>query len=611
MEGFINLDKPSGISSHQAVAAIRRLLHCKAGHTGTLDPQATGVLPLCLGKATRLAEYVSGQPKLYDSVIRFGIQTDSYDADGCVTVERDASHLKQTDVQKLLPRFCGNIMQIPPLISAIKQDGQPLYKRARRGETLKPAPRPVYLSSVELIEGEFGEPTPWVKLRIACGKGFYVRSLAHDLGELLGVGAHVAALRRLAVGQFIAEDAYTLAQIEAMNAREDYSFIKPLSYGISHLPCFVVESKALAYLAHGNDWQLAGQVVLPLCRVQTAAGELVGLGHIKPADPGGSVLSMDKVLIEAQYTKLRNDSTKLKSAGSGYSVMAIGNFDGLHVGHQELLRHLQKQKERLGGHSAVLTFNPHPLQLIKGETPPLLNTLTEKRQLIMGKHAADALIELDFDEKFRSSSPQAFIDEVIAKQAAARLVVVGFNFRFGKDGMGDAQILKDLCKERGIEVEIVQAVSGSYGLVSSSNIRRHLQVGDMAAVNQMLGYSYSLAGQVVRGNQLGRKLGFPTANFHPPAKKALPPCGVYAGHVDWQGGTYKAVINLGVKPTISPSISKPLVEAHLFAELPELYGERITVYFQRFIRREQCFSGLEELTKQIKADCQVAQNILS
>ena len=610
MDGFINLDKESGISSHQAVAAVRRLLHCKAGHAGTLDPSATGVLPLCLGKATRLAEYVTGQTKLYTTIIHLGVETDSYDSAGNVTARQNAGHLRQGDVEALLPRFRGAIMQKPPLISAIKQDGLPLYKRARRGETLEIAKRQVHVYNLELTAGEFGGPEPWVKLRVLCGKGFYIRSLAHDLGEILGVGAHVASLRRLAVGQFKVEDAYTLAQIEAMLIGGEREFLLPLSYGISHLPRYTAPPEALHSLIHGNDWRLEAVKELPLCRVETVDGDLVGLGQIKATESGEYVLQMDKVLAPAPGCDLavgKSQRGAKVEPNSVISVVAIGNFDGLHLGHQELMRRMRLQKERLGGKSAVLTFIPHPLQLINGNTPPLLNTAEEKRRLILEKGGADALIELRFDEKLRSSDPQTFVDDVIVKRAEIRQVVVGFNFHFGAAGAGGAQLLQSLCAARGIGVEIVEAVSCPYGLVSSSNIRQRLQAGDMTAVEHMLGYCYELSGQVVIGNQLGGKLGFPTANFLPPPNKALPPCGVFAGRAAWRGHIYDAVINFGFKPTLGNAATAPLVEAHLFDVQPLLYGEQITVYFERFLREERCFANLEELKAQISADCLAAR----
>ncbi|MCL1905694.1 MAG: bifunctional riboflavin kinase/FAD synthetase, partial [Clostridiales bacterium] len=340
---------------------------------------------------------------------------------------------------------------------------------------------------------------------------------------------------------------------------------------------------------------------LPLCRVETADGVLVGLGRTERLQQGGYILRMDKVLAAPQI--------KAKEEGPPYNVVAIGNFDGVHLGHKELMLRMERQKELLGGPSAVLTFKPHPLKFITGQTPCLLNTAEEKRRLI-AENGADALVELRFDEKLRLSGPETFVDEVIAGQTGARRVVVGFNFRFGANGAGDAKLLQKLCAARGIYVEIVEAVNGPYGLVSSSNIRRLLQAGDMAAVNSMLGYTYELSGRVVMGNQLGRKLGFPTANFSPPAGKALPPWGVYAGRAECQGLVYGAVINLGFKPTVGHISSEPLVEAHLLDAQPKLYGELITVYLECFLRPERRFAGLDELKAQISADTLAARSFL-
>jgi len=596
MDGFVNLDKDSGISSQQAVAALRRLFACKAGHAGTLDPLATGVLPVCLGKATRLSEYVMGRDKQYVARIRFGVETDSYDAAGAVVAVADASHVRRQDIEALLPRFCGVILQKPPLISAIKRGGQPLYQRARRGEQLEIEARPVEIQEVELLEGEFGSATPSVELRIACGKGVYIRSIAHDLGEMLGVGAHVAALRRLQVGPFQASEAYTLRQIQEMFLAGDTSFLLPLHFGLAYLPRWEAPAEALTSLLHGNAWRLAEAEAAPLVRVETAEGVLLGLGRIEAQEQGGYRLHMDKVLSEPP--------------GPPYSVVAIGNFDGLHVGHQELMRRMRRQKERLGGKSAVLTFHPHPLTLITGQAPPLLTTAAEKRSLLVASGATDELVELPFDEQLRHSSPQHFVEEVVIGRAGARQVVVGFNFRFGAQGAGDAQLLQSLCAARGVGVEIVEAVSGPYGLVSSSNIRKHLQAGDMEAVNSMLGYCYSLSGQVVKGQQLGRQLGFPTANFPPPADKALPPYGVYAARVAWQGQVYDSVVNLGFKPTLGSTEAKLLVEAHLFDVEPELYGENLTVYLLYFLRGERRFADLTELKAQITADSMAARRLL-
>ena len=601
MDGFINLDKDSGISSHQAVAAIRRLLNCKTGHAGTLDPLATGVLPLCLGKATRLAEYITGREKSYLARVCFGVETDSYDAAGAIISQKGAAHLCMEDISALTPRFLGRIQQKPPVISAIKRGGLPLYKRARRGEIIEVETRSIEIYSIKIVDGAFGSPQPYVDIFVSCGKGVYIRSLAHDMGELLGTGAHLASLRRLSVGAFRVEQSYTLAQIEELLTAGDMSFLLPLRYGLSHLPSYIAPDEAFSRLLHGNDWPLTVEREQTICQVETVTGALLGIGNINKDRNGGYVLKMNKVLADAD--------DKQKLLNPTYSVVAIGNFDGVHLGHKQLLRRMILHKERLGGASAVLSFEPHPLQLVKGQTPLLLNTTTEKRRLIL-QAGIDALINLPFDQSLMNSSPRQFVEDIIIKRFAARQVVVGFNFRFGAGGSGNAGLLKQLCAAYDIDVEIVDAVSSTYGVISSSNIRSHLLAGDMQAVRQMLGYWYEMSGEVIAGRQLGRKLGFPTANFLPPAGKALPLYGVYAVSVEWQGRLYDGVANFGYKPTISGGDTQPLLEAHLFDADLDIYGELITVRFGSFLRPEKQFADIHELTAQIAIDIQAARQII-
>jgi tRNA pseudouridine55 synthase len=175
----------------------------RVGHAGTLDPAATGVLPLLLGSATRLTEYLVDTTKTYEATIQLGVVTDTYDADGEVLSRTDASAVTQQAIEAALASFQGEIMQAPPAYSAIKRAGVPLYRMARRGEEVAPEPRPVFVETLDIIEYQ----PPELRLRVTCGKGFYVRSLAHDLGATLGVGGSLSALIRTRVGAFRIEDA--------------------------------------------------------------------------------------------------------------------------------------------------------------------------------------------------------------------------------------------------------------------------------------------------------------------------------------------------------------------------------------------------------------------
>ena len=207
--GFLNIDKPLGLTSHDVVARARRALKLKKiGHAGTLDPLATGVLVLCVGTATRLSEYVMHQTKRYRAQVYLGVETETYDAEGAVTATRDASAITREVVERALADFTGDIDQIPPMYSAIKQEGRKLYDLARTGQTVERAARRVRIDSLTIIAWE----PPLFTLDVVCGAGTYIRSLAHDLGAVLGVGAHLAGLRREASGGF------TLAEAVALEA---------------------------------------------------------------------------------------------------------------------------------------------------------------------------------------------------------------------------------------------------------------------------------------------------------------------------------------------------------------------------------------------------------
>jgi tRNA pseudouridine55 synthase len=208
--GILNLDKPPGWTSHDVVTRVRELTgERRVGHAGTLDPLATGVLVICVGAAVRLTEYLQGHDKRYRARIRLGISTDTYDRQGEVMQVRPVPDLTEATIMAELRRFEGEILQRPPVYSALKQKGIPLYRRARRGEPIQPAPRRVHIHRIELIAWQ----PPELTLEVDCSAGTYIRSLAHDLGEALGCGGHLMALVRLASGPFNLESAHSIAPL--------------------------------------------------------------------------------------------------------------------------------------------------------------------------------------------------------------------------------------------------------------------------------------------------------------------------------------------------------------------------------------------------------------
>jgi len=287
VDGVLNVDKPAGWTSFDVVRFVRaRSRERHVGHAGTLDPAATGVLPVLLGNATRLTEYLVDGRKGYRARIELGVETDTYDRDGTVVATRDASRVLLEDVRAALMEFEGEIDQRPPAFSAIKREGEPLYKAARRGEAVAPAPRRVAVHKLDIISFE----PPFVSVAVECGKGFYVRSLAHDLGQALGVGGTLAGLVRTRVGPFRLEGALG---IEALRrAFEDGTWQEALIAADEVLigwRAAILGPENEANMRHGRTarirWQ-PGVRAIPgeLCRAYSAGGDFLGILRWASAD---------------------------------------------------------------------------------------------------------------------------------------------------------------------------------------------------------------------------------------------------------------------------------------------------------------------------------------
>ena len=272
-EGILNIDKPTGMTSHDVVARVRRTAGLRrVGHTGTLDPLATGVLVVCLGRATRLVEYVVGRPKTYEAVVKLGQSTNTYDCDGEVTVELPLpTNLTGVEIEPFLDRFRGEIAQIPPMYSAIKKNGQPLYKLARQGIEIERPPRQVTIYELTLMELAGDQ----LSLRVTCSAGTYIRSIAHDLGELLGCGGHLIALRRTAVGSFTTNNGVRLEDLTPENVA---AHLLPSEIAVDHLPRIDLEEARWGDLQHGRPISIeVGDPDEALVRVYDLDGQFAGL----------------------------------------------------------------------------------------------------------------------------------------------------------------------------------------------------------------------------------------------------------------------------------------------------------------------------------------------
>lgn len=228
VHGVLLLDKPLGLSSNQALQKAKWLLRAeKAGHTGTLDPLATGVLPLCFGAATKFSQLHLDADKTYETMVRLGIRTSTADAEGDVVATRPVS-CSLGQVVEVLDQFMGPIRQVPPMHSALKKDGKALYEYAREGETVEREARDVVIHELELLEAQLQGDAPSLRLRVTCSKGTYIRTLGEDIGEALGCGGHLVALRRIATGPFDVSQCVTLAELDTMEESERLSQLKPV-----------------------------------------------------------------------------------------------------------------------------------------------------------------------------------------------------------------------------------------------------------------------------------------------------------------------------------------------------------------------------------------------
>jgi tRNA pseudouridine55 synthase len=282
--GVVVIDKPRGPSSFDVVAAVRRTLREKrVGHTGTLDPMATGVLPICLGEATKLVQFLMDGNKGYDAEAILGVATDTADATGTVVARADAAHVTRADVEAGLARLVGTITQTPPRHSAIRVGGRRAYEFARAGEEVELTPREVRVDAITLTSFVSDGATARIAFSVACGKGTYIRSLAADLGTALGVGAHLTALRRTRVGPF------TLADAVPLDALRPETPLRTLADAVAHLPSLTLDDEEARAVRDGKTRRVAALPVPPdttRVRLLGPTGALVAVAaRVTPGAP--------------------------------------------------------------------------------------------------------------------------------------------------------------------------------------------------------------------------------------------------------------------------------------------------------------------------------------
>ena len=603
MDGFINIHKPADYTSQDVLSVLKRSFRGhKLGHGGTLDPAATGVLVVCLGSATKLQDRIMHGEKVYETDVVFGLDSPTLDMDGEYTVVDADYVLDRTALEQVIDRFVGEQEQVPPMVSAIKKDGVPLYKLARRGIEVERTARRVTIHSLEILSVRENR----ARLRVRCSAGTYIRALARDLGQALHTCAIVDALTRTQCGEFLLAAAITIEDVAQRVGEGDFGFLLPLVTPVRDLPALELHDLAdIRAVCNGNQLDFdgaAGQY-----RLHDAAGRLLALAH---ADGEGQI-KPDKVLLRKPSPKTPtvavSSGAQMELSPRG-SAVALGNFDGVHGGHRLLIEQMMQAGELRGLTTVALTFSPHPRRLFSDEYTVLQSDEEKARRI--GEIGPQYACFLPFCRSVADLPPAAFVEEILVRQLHCRLICVGYNFRFGKDAVGTADWLRAYGADHGIEVLVLPEVDCDGLPVSTSAVKAALEAGDIPRANRLLGYAYSLSGPVVEGAKIGRTIGFPTANLQLPAELFLPSDGVYVARAAYEGDVYDAVVCVGTRPTIAEGLVRK-VEVHLLDGDHALYGKQVEARFLLKLRDNKKLDGLDALKAQIARDVTQARTFLA
>ncbi len=582
MNGLILVDKPSGMTSFSVAARLRRIYGTKkVGHTGTLDPMATGLLPVFIGTSTKLCSYMLDADKEYIAGIRLGVTTDTLDITGAVLSESENIPTEE-EFCLAAKSFVGSYDQLPPMYSAIKKNGQRLYDLARKGETVERETRRVTIHNIEILE-KVSDRDYLVK--VSCSKGTYIRSLADDIGKKLLCGATLFSLRRTKTSVFSVEDAHTLEEIE----QSPENFVLNPETAVEYIPQVFVSDKQATRFENGGSLDLARLKIdkneATQFRVKNK-DEFLGIGEI---DGETNSLKM-KCLVKNNFMQSKK------------TAIALGTFDGLHIGHLSVLSAVLEMKDMK---HYVATFDEPPRRKSKNIDVPMLISVKLKNELLESM-GFDKVISLDFDE-IRNQSPEEFLKN-LCKEYNVGAISCGFNYRFGKNGKGDADFIEEFCRKNGIVSVVCPEVLYNESRVSSTHIRNLVSEGEVSFANKLMSAPFTFEGVVKNGDSRGHTIGFPTINVPLDSNLVLPKFGSYASFVTIDGEKYKAVTNIGVHPTFNNSL--PQSETYILDFSGDLYGKSVRISLMDFLREEQKFESVDELIAAIKNDCKETEKKL-
>jgi tRNA pseudouridine55 synthase len=569
MDGILVVAKDPGFTSHDVVALVRRLTGTRrAGHGGTLDPFASGVLPVFLGLGTRVVEYHMADDKAYRATVCFGASSDTDDRDGELVPGSGPAPTREA-LEAALPAFRGALLQRPPDYSALKVGGRRAYDLAREGTPAELAPRAVVIRRLDLVEWDDTDPErPTAVLEVECGAGTYIRSLARDLGERLGCGAYLGALVRSASGPFGLAAAHSLDEIRKAAAEGPAALaglLLPIDAGLDGFPEARLTGEEVVAASRGQQVKPAQRPQVESgSRVRLLAedGSLVGIGSWKGgrlapekifvAAPGavaggvtdGAAGGADGAAAKANARTHEATEPRLKVVDPGNRMtvisgldklqpdlgrlyLAVGVFDGLHRGHLYLLRELRRAAQRAGARPAVITFDAHPEELIEGLAPPLLCDPDERLVRLQAAGVEVAVVQ-HFDHALRVTTYDAFVAAIRGRVDVAGFVMTP-DAAFGFERGGTPETLAALGAREGFSVTIVSSFLSNSEQVRSSEIRRRISTGDLVGARQLLGRNHGFTGRrTASGDVAGVSGSMDTQPVAFELPVCLPPDGDYA-----------------------------------------------------------------------------------
>ncbi len=580
INGFLIINKKKGITSAKVVGIVKHLLYSidknqKLGHCGTLDPDGEGVLPIALGRATRLFDFLLNKTKKYYTEFVFGIETDTLDTSGSVINKSDIIPTLGM-VENVAREMMGLSLQTPPMYSARNYKGQRAYDLARNGIKVDLDAKEIEIFSIddikELDKGVFS-------MNITCSAGTYIRSIARDMGEKLGTFGTMSYIKRLKSGVFEIKDSVTIEELG--NAEDIKKYILPMEYAVSTVDAVDINRADEVRLLRGFSVK-TDKPDVDTCKIYIEK-ELIALGKIE-----NNQLSIKSWL----NSRAQRDDAKM--------VLALGFFDGLHIGHQAIL---DRAKHLAANGWTYATIFPESIEKL---------SIKSKKHLFDYNTRLDAIIKyginpyyLPDEEVFYKMSKEAFCT-YLKDNFAPSYLVVGENFRFGKNREGDVEFLKDWFSDTKIKVEIVKLVAIDDNIISTSYIKELLSTGEMQKAQSLLKEPYLIKGVTEKGRGDGKKMGVPTLNLSISDTMFLPKLGVYTAIVILNNKHYKAVVNIGSAPTFD--VDKIIIETHIIGDVQLEDEVMFEVMPCRFLREIVKFPTKAELIEQITKDIKEAQN---